>query len=100
MLGAVHGPHGHSHSLDARRADSRRRMLVALAINVALLLAEASAASSPGRWRCSPTLVTCSPTSARSASPCSPPRSPPLLAQANAAGEWRVNFVVPTGTRR
>ena len=22
-----------------------------------------------------------------------------LLAQANAAGEWRVNFVVPTGTR-
>jgi len=23
----------------------------------------------------------------------------PLLAQANAAGEWRVNFVVPTGTR-
>jgi hypothetical protein len=23
----------------------------------------------------------------------------PLLAQANAAGEWRVSFVVPTGTR-
>jgi hypothetical protein len=23
----------------------------------------------------------------------------PLIAQANAAGEWRVNFVVPTGTR-
>ena len=23
----------------------------------------------------------------------------PLLAQVNAAGEWRVNFVVPTGTR-
>jgi L-seryl-tRNA(Ser) seleniumtransferase len=23
----------------------------------------------------------------------------PLLAQASAAGEWRVNFVVPTGTR-
>jgi hypothetical protein len=23
----------------------------------------------------------------------------PLFAQANAAGEWRVNFVVPTGTR-
>jgi L-seryl-tRNA(Ser) seleniumtransferase len=23
----------------------------------------------------------------------------PMLAQANAAGEWRVNFVVPTGTR-
>jgi hypothetical protein len=23
----------------------------------------------------------------------------PLLAQPNAAGEWRVNFVVPTGTR-
>jgi cobalt-zinc-cadmium efflux system protein len=48
MLGAVHGPGGHSHShgghghaLDARRKDSRRRMLVALAINVALLLAEA-----------------------------------------------------------
>jgi hypothetical protein len=26
-------------------------------------------------------------------------RATPLLAQANAAGEWRVNFVVPTGTR-
>jgi cobalt-zinc-cadmium efflux system protein len=38
----VHGPHGHSHThaLDARRADSRRRMWVALGINVALLLAE------------------------------------------------------------
>ncbi len=41
MLGAVHGPHGHSHSLDARREDSRRRMWIALAINVGLLLAEA-----------------------------------------------------------
>ena len=39
----MHGPHGHSHThaLDARRADSRRRMWVALGINVALLLAEA-----------------------------------------------------------
>jgi cobalt-zinc-cadmium efflux system protein len=37
----VHGPHGHSHSLDARREESRRRMGVALAINVGLLLAEA-----------------------------------------------------------
>lgn len=27
------------------------------------------------------------------------PLAVPLLAQANAAGEWRVNFVVPTGTR-
>ena len=31
-----HG-HGHSHALDARRADSRRRMWIALAINVGLL---------------------------------------------------------------
>jgi len=37
----VHGPHDHSHALDARRADSRRRMWWALAINVGLLLAEA-----------------------------------------------------------
>jgi cobalt-zinc-cadmium efflux system protein len=39
----VHGPHGHdhSHALDARREDSRRRMVVALAINVGLFLAEA-----------------------------------------------------------
>ncbi|HEX6601314.1 MAG TPA: cation diffusion facilitator family transporter, partial [Solirubrobacterales bacterium] len=39
----MHGPSGHSHShaLDARRADSRRRMWIALAINVGLLLAEA-----------------------------------------------------------
>jgi cobalt-zinc-cadmium efflux system protein len=37
----VHGPHGHTHSLDARREDSRRRMLVALAINVGLFGAEA-----------------------------------------------------------
>ena len=29
--------HGHSHALDARREDSRRRMWIALAINVALL---------------------------------------------------------------
>jgi len=36
----MHGPHGHSHALDARREDSRRRMWIALAINVALLLAE------------------------------------------------------------
>jgi cobalt-zinc-cadmium efflux system protein len=37
----MHGPHGHTHSLDARREDSRRRMLVALAINVGLFIAEA-----------------------------------------------------------
>jgi cobalt-zinc-cadmium efflux system protein len=39
----MHGPsgHGHSHSLDARREDSRRRMGVALAINVGLFAAEA-----------------------------------------------------------
>jgi cobalt-zinc-cadmium efflux system protein len=36
----VHGPHGHSHALDARREDSSRRMWVALAINGVLLLAE------------------------------------------------------------
>jgi len=40
------GGHGHSHgfgahALEARREDSRKRLLVALAINVALLLAEA-----------------------------------------------------------
>jgi cobalt-zinc-cadmium efflux system protein len=39
----VHGPsgHSHSHSLDARRADSRGRMRWALGINVGLFLAEA-----------------------------------------------------------
>jgi cobalt-zinc-cadmium efflux system protein len=39
----MHGPggHSHSHSLDARRADSRRRMWIALAINLAMLVAEA-----------------------------------------------------------
>jgi cobalt-zinc-cadmium efflux system protein len=37
----VHGPHGHNHSLEARRGDSRRRIWVALAINVGLLAAEA-----------------------------------------------------------
>lgn len=39
----MHGPSGHSHthSLDARREDSRRRMGVALAINAGLFLAEA-----------------------------------------------------------
>ncbi|MDQ2630324.1 MAG: cation diffusion facilitator family transporter [Actinomycetota bacterium] len=37
----MHGPHDHSHALDARRADSRRRMWIALAINVGLLVAEA-----------------------------------------------------------
>jgi cobalt-zinc-cadmium efflux system protein len=36
----MHGPHGHSQALDARREDSRRRMWIALAINVGLLLAE------------------------------------------------------------
>jgi cobalt-zinc-cadmium efflux system protein len=37
----VHGPSGHSHALDARREDSRRRMWIALAINGSLLVAEA-----------------------------------------------------------
>lgn len=39
----MHGPHGHSHAhaLDARRADSRRRMGWALSINLVLLVAEA-----------------------------------------------------------
>ncbi|HET7444977.1 MAG TPA: cation diffusion facilitator family transporter [Solirubrobacterales bacterium] len=44
----MHGPGGHSHAygghghaLDMRRADSRRRMWVALAINAAMLVAEA-----------------------------------------------------------
>jgi cobalt-zinc-cadmium efflux system protein len=37
----VHGPSGHTHSLDARREDSRRRLWVALAINVCLFGAEA-----------------------------------------------------------
>ena len=41
-----HGGHGHSHgfgahALEARREDSRRRLVVALGINVVLLLAEA-----------------------------------------------------------
>lgn len=33
--------HGHSHSLDARRADGRRRMWIALGINLAMFFAEA-----------------------------------------------------------
>ena len=33
--------HGHSHTLDARRGDSRGRMRIALAINVAMLVVEA-----------------------------------------------------------
>jgi cobalt-zinc-cadmium efflux system protein len=39
----MHGPagHSHSHTLDARRQDSRRRMWIALAINVAMLVVEA-----------------------------------------------------------
>ncbi len=41
MLGEMHGPGGHSHTLDTRRADSRRRMWIALAINVGMLVAEA-----------------------------------------------------------
>ena len=53
----------------ARREDSRRRMWIALAINVGLLARRGrSAASSPARWRCWPTPGTCSPTSARSSS--------------------------------
>ncbi len=35
----MHGPHDHSHALDARRADSRRRLWIALAINCAMLVA-------------------------------------------------------------
>jgi hypothetical protein len=35
------GGHDHLHALEARRADSRRRMWVALGINVAMLLVEA-----------------------------------------------------------
>ncbi|HET7590636.1 MAG TPA: cation diffusion facilitator family transporter [Solirubrobacterales bacterium] len=39
----MHGPggHSHTHALDARREDSRRRMWIALAINVGLFVAEA-----------------------------------------------------------
>jgi cobalt-zinc-cadmium efflux system protein len=40
----MHGPgggHSHSNALDARREDSRRRLWVALAINAAMLVAEA-----------------------------------------------------------
>jgi cobalt-zinc-cadmium efflux system protein len=36
----VHGPHDHNHALDARREDSRRRMWIALSINLGLLAAE------------------------------------------------------------
>jgi len=36
----VHGPHGHTHSLDARRGDSRRRIRAALAINLAMVAVE------------------------------------------------------------
>ena len=42
MLGGVHGPARlTAHALEARRGDSRRRMWIALAINVALLAVEA-----------------------------------------------------------
>ncbi|HST70104.1 MAG TPA: cation diffusion facilitator family transporter [Solirubrobacterales bacterium] len=37
----MHGPHDHNHALDARREDSRRRMWIALAINLGMLVAEA-----------------------------------------------------------
>lgn len=37
----MHGPGGHSHAIDARREDSRRRLWWALGINLALLVAEA-----------------------------------------------------------
>ena len=36
----MHGPHGHTHALDARRADSRRRIWAALGINVAMVVVE------------------------------------------------------------
>ncbi len=36
----MHGPHGHSHSLDARRGDSRRRIWLALGINLAMVAVE------------------------------------------------------------
>lgn len=35
----MHGPGDHTHALDARRADSRRRLWIALAINGAMLVA-------------------------------------------------------------
>ncbi len=34
----MHGPHGHTHSLDARRGDSRRRIWWALGINLAMVV--------------------------------------------------------------
>ncbi|MGB7685078.1 MAG: cation diffusion facilitator family transporter, partial [Solirubrobacterales bacterium] len=34
----MHGPHGHTHSLDARRGDSRRRIWLALGINLAMVV--------------------------------------------------------------
>lgn len=36
----MHGPHGHTDALDARRGDSRRRIWVALAINLAMVVVE------------------------------------------------------------
>jgi cobalt-zinc-cadmium efflux system protein len=41
MLDGMRGAGGHSHALDARREDSRRRMWIAFAINAGLLFAEA-----------------------------------------------------------
>ena len=57
-------------ALDARRADSRRRMWIALAINVGLLRRRGRRRD-PHRLAgaCSPTPGTCSPTSARSSWP-------------------------------
>lgn len=36
----MHGPHGHTDALDARRGDSRRRIWMALAINLAMVVVE------------------------------------------------------------
>ena len=68
-----HAGHSHgfgAHSLEARREDSRRRMVWALGDQPRpASRSRSSAASSPARWRSSPTPATCSPTSARSSSP-------------------------------
>jgi cobalt-zinc-cadmium efflux system protein len=37
----VHGPHSHAHTLDARRGDSRRRIWIALGLNLAMFAVEA-----------------------------------------------------------
>ncbi|MGN6557600.1 MAG: hypothetical protein ACTHLH_06265, partial [Solirubrobacterales bacterium] len=44
----MHGPHSHSHALDARREDSRRRMGVALANTVRIYQDDAIGAALTG----------------------------------------------------